>query len=283
MSPTRSSLLPLALLASLAVACGKADSPASETAKSPLEMTSVPLIGEVVEVPVGGPAMAPRFYPDGQALLVAGVKYAGLRKVPLNGGTEVSLTDEAVGYWATFDEQGLRTVDAKGRELRLVGDGWQRGRTVEPSATRVDGSGMLYFQAEDRIYATGTEGTRVVVESAEERYYRPQLSPNGKRLLVQGLYRGLYLLDVESDELRFLCPGGSPTWMPDSRRVLFDRSTDDGVRILSSELFVIDVESGEVTQLTDTPDRHEMRPSPSPDGTRIAFDADWKVYVADLK
>jgi Tol biopolymer transport system component len=59
---------------------------------------------------------------------------------------------------------------------------------------------------------------------------------------------------------------------------------DDGERYLSSELVAVRSDGSARVQLTDTPDRQEMNPSWSPDGTRLAFDdiLDGVVYVLPI-
>jgi TolB protein len=57
----------------------------------------------------------------------------------------------------------------------------------------------------------------------------------------------------------------TPSWSPDGKQVLFAATMGYG-----SEVFVVDVASGELTQLTETVG-HKTEPAWSPDGTRISF------------
>ncbi|MFF9508326.1 prolyl oligopeptidase family serine peptidase [Streptomyces sp. NPDC014724] len=126
----------------------------------------------------------------------------------------------------------------------------------------------------------------------------PRWSPDGTRLAF--LREGqLHLLPVDGGEAVPLttparCPAGAgtPVWSPDGSRIAFSAPATrreetapviidalgwkaDGAGTIGSvrtQLFVVEVESGEVRQLTHG-DRHAGPPTWSPDGTQLAYPA----------
>jgi len=111
---------------------------------------------------------------------------------------------------------------------------------------------------------------RVVLSQMPRRI--PTVRAPGLQLLTRGRYRYEW-----------------PAWSPDGRRIAFQRAKFKGDVTLSntSDICVIDLETGEVQQLTDN-DLYEGHPSWSPDGRQIAFEAStdllWgrtQIYIMD--
>jgi dipeptidyl aminopeptidase/acylaminoacyl peptidase len=89
-------------------------------------------------------------------------------------------------------------------------------------------------------------------------------------------FRHIYLVSASGGTARRLTHGdfdhGSPRWMPDGRTLVFSglRAEDAEYQYRESALYTVDVESGEITQLT-TRRGGESNPVPSPDGRFIAY------------
>ena len=62
------------------------------------------------------------------------------------------------------------------------------------------------------------------------------------------------------------------SWSPDGRKILYvGRPTADEMEQKVSDIFMIDIETRQQTQLTFTPELNEWMPAWSPDGLKIAF------------
>ena len=157
----------------------------------------------------------------------------------------------------------------------------------EMSTTRVAMDGPLThavpyaYQRDDNIFAVSGRTTSQITNN-DGKYFLPRVSPDGSRLLYQEISRGLFIYDFSSGRVSALGRGDDASWSPDSRFVVFERTKDDGHAILSSSLYVADLE-GHVGQLTNEPDRLDMRPTWSPDGRYLAFDANGAIYLASIR
>jgi len=93
----------------------------------------------------------------------------------------------------------------------------------------------------------------------------PTPGPRGEIAVLKDV---LWLIDLEGGEPRKL-----GDWFPTFYHLYF-RWSPDGEEIVYGEqadLWVLDAETGETRNLTNTPDRWELMPAWSPDGAKIAF------------
>lgn len=236
-------------------------------------------LGRVTEVARGG-YQGPRFSPAGDALAVTGPKLRGLYRVGLSGdgaGRVARLNDdEGAGVHARFLADGRLAFRARraGALVDLALDA--RGREQALAAP------VLAETRDDRLYVAGADG-RFRQVGAGDRFFAPVVSPDGARVVVQGLATGLWIYERASDRLVRVGRGTAPAWSADGQALVFERTEDDGHAIVASDLYLYRVDLARVVRLTATEDRLERRPSLSPDGGRVAFDDDeGGVFVAEL-
>ena len=97
-------------------------------------------------------------------------------------------------------------------------------------------------------------------------------SPDGARVAFEAYGGGLYVMDADGSDLIDLGAGSRPSWSPDGQWIAVMVAEDDGHDYTASEIVAVRADGSARVPLTATPDRLEMNPSWSPDGTRIAFD-----------
>ena len=97
----------------------------------------------------------------------------------------------------------------------------------------------------------------------------PVWSPDHSQIVYSQMGT-LMIMEPDGSKRRALARGHHPSWSPDGKRLVYDVSVDDGHRILSSDIYVINADGTEPIRLTDTPEVLECEPAWSPDGKWIA-------------
>ncbi len=115
-------------------------------------------------------------------------------------------------------------------------------------ALYLDLQGLLWKRQPD-------SGTAVPLSTAQDDLRRPQLSPDGTRLVMQSFGRGhwdIRMCDGDGSNVRLLTEtpfdDREPVWTADGKHILFtsDRSGND-------DIWSVDIVTGELRQLTDHP------------------------------
>ena len=113
----------------------------------------------------------------------------------------------------------------------------------------------------------------------------PTLSADGKKIAFQIYGKGMWMCNADGTDVKFIGTGVYPTWLPDGESVVFNRTTDDGSHLTSSELLAVNVNSGKTVSLVKKSNIIPLKPTVSPDGSKVAFEnvADAAIYVVTLK
>jgi TolB protein len=116
----------------------------------------------------------------------------------------------------------------------------------------------------------------------------PTWSPDGKWIAFES-YRGgdtgIYVMDRDGQNVSRLttdaAPDFSPAWSPDGRSIAFT-----SYRTGNKDIFVRSLDTGEETNLTNSPDRDEDNPVWSHDGSQLAYTSsrlgDSAIYVSSF-
>lgn len=162
------------------------------------------------------------------------------------------------GEWIAFDSNytlplaAIWIMRSDGSERQVIGPTGARMPEWHPS-----GSLLVHIREAFHVATMTTQGNDIRFLTANAEYSHPEYSPDGSRIAYERLgppFPGpqVWVMNADGSDQRQLTTriGGSPSWSPDGRRIVFvreDWSRDDpelGV------LWAIDVETGQETQLT---------------------------------
>lgn len=139
--------------------------------------------------------------------------------------------------------------------------------------------------------ADGGRERPLLVQEGDQRY--PALSPDGSLLAYMSRSGGgtadLWIARADGSGARLLYDSGfddsALAWSPDGTKLAFQTQREPGA--IDGDIFVLDLATGAVTQLTRDPATtpvHDEGPAWSPDGTMIAFtsersDPDGDIWI----
>lgn len=211
-----------------------------------------------------GDFLAPQFSPDGRELLVTASQMRGLY-VLAGSNVRTVTTDDEAGVNARWDADGItfRALRGGTRSDFAVG----RDKTIRGIAPKTP----LAFTHDDRMYVVDRGGKTTRIGSGD-RFFGAVVAPDGDKVVFQGLTTGLYLYVRSSGVLRYIGPGTAPSWSPDSTRLAYEVTEDDGHVIVASDIYLYTVATDRAAPITASDKVVERRPSFAPSGIEIAFD-----------
>lgn len=178
----------------------------------------------------------------------------------------------------------LYIMDMDGGNLRQL---TEDGRIVEmPLAISPDGNVIVFvsYRNETRdLYAVTVDtGEEVNLTASDTHEWQPSWSPDGRQLAFIR-ETNLYIMDYATGDTTLLHEGydSSPVWSPDGTRIafswyLYPADAEYG----NYDLFVFDIDTGEITRLTDLPG-DDIVPHWSSDGEYIAFQSNASIYDSE--
>jgi Ca2+-binding RTX toxin-like protein len=149
-----------------------------------------------------------------------------------------------------------------------------------------DGRWFAFNRFESLLVARADGSDTRVLDSAP--VYRPSWSPDGTRLVYtlrpNGLTGQIWVINADGTDRHMIHHGPSvesPSWSPLGDKITFQQRRNSGpgepVSDTDTEVFVMDADGGNVTQLTTNTDPEapglavDGDPTWSPDGSRIVF------------
>ncbi len=167
------------------------------------------------------------------------------------------------------DAQKKKWQEMLGKPLDL-GDGQgTRPDSDKPTAGFGPANGLIAMALRDRagklqIFTINPDGTGKKQLTTEGDNGRPVWSPDGKKIAFMSTRDGpgIWVMNADGAEPKFLAKGLMPAWSPDGARIAF--------AFLDAQIHVMDADGSNQRQITKT-DTHKLGPSWSPDGKQMVF------------
>lgn len=159
------------------------------------------------------------------------------------------------------------------------------GGRIAPSADEPAGTrGSVYAYTQNYNVYTVANGTTYQITHDEDIFFSPMVSGDEQWVLFQGLFTGLWISDIQGLNVENLGRGNNGCFTPDSQFIVFDVSSDNGQEITSSQIHrvkISDLKTHEI--LTSQVGLKAQRPHVSPDGTKLVFDSNGKIFIMNLQ
>ncbi len=165
--------------------------------------------------------------------------------------------------------------------------------------------GKIVFSMQDenggrtQIFVSNTDGTdrKQITHLEKGGAYNPSWSPDGKQIVflssannMTTLGIPIYIMDADGSNMRPMSilstrydlawPGSYPKWSPDGRKIAFYWCVDCELFGKNTEIFIYDIETDTVTQLTDHPASDNF-PTWSLDSQSLFFSSNREYFNGD--
>lgn len=218
---------------------------------------------------------------EGTKILFTTESYEGLNMLNINDGTISAISDGiGAGYNPVFSHDGanvyfkrtslagmLRTSNvesytiASKQSKEIVPQGREDVHIVSQKNGITIKAGKKIIGDKKNVvkYAYSNYNHIVVCENGIEKSISPianaqsymwvSISPDGKKILFVEPFKGIFVCDINGENLRSYGKGDAPVWYGNDY-VIANKSTDDGYVVLSSQLYAINLNTTSALALT---------------------------------
>jgi Tol biopolymer transport system component len=132
----------------------------------------------------------------------------------------------------------------------------------------------VVFIQDSKIVLSENNTKKVLQPLGEGNYIWPSLSPDKTKLLFTFVGKGTYISNLEGAILTKIGYANYPSWSPDGNWVLFMKDIDDGVNIISSDVYIANLKTGKYFNLTLQRDDISLYPKWGAANSEIFYNID---------
>lgn len=187
--------------------------------------------------------------------------------VSYNVATKKSLVlDEGIRDLKICRSNGSMNYYLKETELHSI--------NIQNTLQKNSSSDLLVAVENSSIILYENNKKRVLDPLGNGNYIWPSISPDKTKLVFTCMGKGTYISNLDGKILAKLGYANYPSWSPDGNWIVFMKDIDDGVNVVSSDIYITDLKGGKYFNLTLNRDDISLYPKWGNSNSEIFYNTD---------
>lgn len=146
---------------------------------------------------------------------------------------------------------------------------------------------LIVFEKNNKLIVKNlADNSEQIFEPIKDaQYISLSTSPDYSKMVFKVFGGNLFVMNLDGTNLIDLGNGSAPQWSLDTKKIIFEITKDDGYNFTASDIYSINSDGTQKTNLTNTNDKIEMNPCFTADGKAIVFDVvdDGSIYLMNIE